>query len=344
MLIRNIIVFASIFLALVGCKKEHIEYYEDNSTIKNSYFTDGEKGPIIGEYKEYRSNGDLKETRNYKNGILEGKSYWFWKNDTVYEKNYVNGKLEGIQKFRGYNVTKNFDVIDSLQEYHYSAGKYVPNIETGVFVDFRDSVSYKTISIGGQTWMAENLRYETKGSYCYAGKKENCEIYGRLYTQKTAETACPEGWKIFSQNELWKLGFNSNGLLEYEEKKEKDGKISLIPKLDFFEYNLKSSSNWSKDEWNGGDKVGFSILPSGYYCPKGIEKGNVQFNGYGFYYEKGKTQYSFDLGSVALLWQQNEKGNLSPMFFSGSGKNQNFSAKCGGGTPIALAVRCIKKK
>ncbi len=343
MLFRNIVVFASIFFALVGCKKEHIEYYEDNSTIKNSYFTDGEGGPIIGEYKEYRSNGDLREIRNYRNGILEGKNYWFWKNDTVYEKNYVNGKLEGIQKFKGYNVTKNFDVIDSFQEYHYSAGKYVPNIDSGIFVDSRDSVSYKTISIGGQTWMAENLRYEIKGSYCYAGKKENCEKYGRLYTQKVAASVCPEGWKIFSQNELGKLGFNSNGLLEYEEKKEKDGKISLIPKLDFFEYNLKSSSNWSKDEWNGGDKVGFSILPSGYYCPKGIEKGNLQFNGYGFYYEKGKTQYSFDLGSVAVLWQQNEKGNLSPVFFSGSEK-QNFSLKCGRGTPIALAIRCIKKK
>ncbi|MBO4785414.1 MAG: hypothetical protein J5521_11825 [Lachnospiraceae bacterium] len=330
-------------LAFVGCKKEHIEYFEDNTTIKKSFFTDGDEGPIVGVYKEYRSNGDLKEIRNYKNGSLEGKSFWFWKNDTVYEKNYVNGKLEGIQKFRGYNVTKNFDVIDSFQEYRYSAGKYTPDIENSVFIDPRDSLSYKTISIGGQTWFAENLRYETKGSYCYAGKKENCEKYGRLYTKNAARNACPEGWRIFSQGEFGKLGINSNGLLEYEEKIEKDGKISLTPKLDFFEYNLKSSSGWSKDEWNGGDKIGFSILPSGYYCPKGIEKGNVQFNGYGFYYEKGKTQYSFGLGSMAILWQKNEKDDLSFAGILGSAKDA--SVKCGGNSssPIAIAIRCIKE-
>lgn len=335
--------FIGLALALVGCKKEHVEYYEDNTTVKKSFFTDGDDGPIIGEYKEYRSNGDLKEIRNYQNGSLEGKSFWFWKNDTVYEKNYVNGKLEGMQKFKGYNLTKKFDVIDSFQEYRYFAGKYTPDIENGVFVDPRDSLSYKIISVGGQTWFAENLRYESKGSYCYAGKKENCEKYGRLYTRNAAQSACPEGWKIFTQNEFGKLGINSNGLLEYEEIKEKDGRLSLTPKLDFLEYNLKSSLGWSKDEWNGGDKIGFAILPSGYYCPKGIEKGKVQFNGYGLYYEKGKTQYSFGLGSMAILWQKNEKDDLSVAGIFGTTKNASIECGGNGSSPIAAAIRCIKE-
>ena len=335
------IFFICLALAFVGCKKEHIEYYEDNTTIKKSFFTDGDEGPIIGEYKEYRSNGEIKEVRNYKNGSLEGKSFWFWKNDTVYEKNYVNGKLEGIQKFKGYNVTKKFDIIDSFQEYHYSAGKYTPNIENGVFIDPRDSLSYKIISIGGQTWFAENLRYESKGSYCYAGKKENCEKYGRLYTLKAAETACPEGWNIFTEGDFAKLSVHSYGILEFEEKKEKNGTFSLIPKLDFLEYYLKSSTDWTKDEWNGGDKIGFSVLPSGYYCPKGVGK-DLRYDGWGHFYF-GKIQYSYGLGSVAILWQKDGKGKLSFVALSGSGK-QKIPVKCGGNSSFAIAIRCIKEQ
>lgn len=320
------IVLAAMF-CLNGCKKDHVEYYADNQTIKKVYYTDGDNGPLIGEYKEFRSNGDLQEIRNYKKGLLDGKYFYLWKGDTILEKNYKFGKIDGKQYAYWYKVS-NSPILDSIQEYNYKEGKYLPNVKLDSFLDVRDSVSYKIISVGKKTYFAENLKYKGERSYCYSGKDENCEKYGRLYTKQNVRQVCPEGWTLLSQFDFVQLAFLSMGVIEFENKVKKNGEIYIEQKIDGMFFGLRGSFGWKKPEWKGSDILGFNILPSGYYCPNGV---------YNFY--SGKKQYSFEEGSFALMWYVDDKGKLQPMLLS----PQNLNVECGGaGNPIALPVRCMK--
>ena len=133
------------------------------------------------------------------------------------------------------------------------------NCNYGTLTDTRDGQTYKTVVIGEQTWMADNLNYETENSYCYDDDPSNCSKYGRLYTWVAATTVCPSGWHLPSTTE-WKTLFTAVG------GSSTAGTV------------LKSTGGWFNDG-NGTYAFGFSALPAGLR------------NGTGGYYYEGDYAY-----------------------------------------------------
>jgi len=152
---------------------------------------------------------------------------------------------------------------------------------SGAMTDSRDGKTYRTVTIGTQTWMAENLNYKTANSFCYEDKSSNCEKYGRLYSWAVAMDSvgefslngkgcghdttctpeyplrgiCPEGWHLPERD-------------EFEELFATVGGDSVAAR------SLKSKTGWN-DDGNGTDEFGFTLLSAGYR------------NDYGEYYFEG---------------------------------------------------------
>ena len=199
----------------------------------------------------------------------------------------------------------------------------------GSMTDSRDGQSYKTVSIGTQTWMAQNLNYETANSYCYGNTPSNCTKYGRLYTWAAAMDSagswsangkgcgdaktctptypvrgvCPTGWHLPTNAEFETLCTAVGGSSTAGTK-------------------LKLTSGWNDFEGksgNGVDAYSFSALPAGYRNYN--EDYNFEGN-YAFFWSSTEisSNYAYDMD----LRYSNDYASLK----NGSLKNDGFSVRC----------------
>lgn len=202
-----------------------------------------------------------------------------------------------------------------------------PEKSYGDLIDERDGQLYKTITIGTQTWMAQNLNflYEkgTSHSFCFGDDPANCEKYGRLYTWSAAldsaglysedglgcgggatcgyfpvlRGVCPEGWHVPSDK-------------EFETLRSFVSSAGDLQALGFA-------------EWSGATNTsGFSAIPSGFYT---------------YNYGDNKADY-YNLGEVARYWSRSEgASNPYALVIKSSQKLEGTND-----TDDRLSVRCIK--
>jgi len=181
------------------------------------------------------------------------------------------------------------------------------------FTDPRDGQTYKTVNLGTQTWLAENLNYEMQGSWCYADSASYGDKYGRLYTWEAAKIASPPGWHLPS-NEEWKtleryLGMTVEETNIFHLRGEGMGT------------KLKSEKGWETKNGRklGYNESGFNALPGGYRLWDGT------------YHEIGRR------GSWWTSTPENQYGLRRGLFLNDSRIDIDAAT-----VSLGFSVRCVK--
>lgn len=193
------------------------------------------------------------------------------------------------------------------------------NIVYGYLFDGRDQQTYRTVQIGSQLWMAQNLNFKGTGvdsGWAYNNQPDSARKHGRLYTwasvmgltdscntkicstrvSKPQRGICPSGWHVPSDAEWRKLTDTTL-----------NGRQSGIL--------LKSSSGWLYSG-NGTDSVGFHALPSGI-----VGGGTFYFAG------NGGNWWSATEFNASYAWTRGM--DYGDPYVNGTyGKSNGFSLRC----------------
>ncbi|MBO7501184.1 MAG: fibrobacter succinogenes major paralogous domain-containing protein [Fibrobacterales bacterium] len=203
-----------------------------------------------------------------------------------------------------------------------------PRSDYGSMTDRRDGQIYKTIVIGSQTWMAENLNYDYRidgvsyGNWCYGDSARYCSVTGRLYTwgaaMDTAATGCGDGIDCAADTGMVRGVCPDDWHLP--SRAEWD---TLFAAVGGGPSELKSQTGW-RTNWRldgyGNDAFGFSALASGWRKLDGDIVG---------------------AGGYANFWSSSEKAPthayLTSLSYDRQGIDRNNLEKAYG-----YSVRCVK--
>ena len=199
--------------------------------------------------------------------------------------------------------------------------------ETSTAVTDKDGNVYKTVTIGSQVWMAENLKTTKylngdsigttipatlgingestpKYQWAYGGNESNVATYGRLYTWYAvtdSRNVCPTGWHVPTNVELTTLTTYLGGDSIAGIKLKETG-----------------STHWISPNTGATNESGFTALPGGY---RGYE-GSSYFTGYAGYWWSATESDATNAWYHGLYYNGIYEHNLS------NSKKVGFSVRC----------------
>lgn len=139
------------------------------------------------------------------------------------------------------------------------------------FTDPRDGIRYRTVELNGQTWLAENLRFETEASWYFDDEKSENDAFGRLYHWEAAQRACPPGWRLPTDEEWQELFLHYGGYFDWESGKEKGD-----PEKAYDALGEGSAFNALLGGFRQPDGVYYSLGASGnYWSSTAVDKKNA---------------------------------------------------------------------
>ena len=215
------------------------------------------------------------------------------------------------------------------------------------FTDSRDGQSYDIVKIGTLMWMAENLNFETSGSFCPENDSRNCKRLGRLYSWAEARSVCPEGWRLPMKADFESLIAAAVGEDATSEDaaqspsqsfaQSRGGNPGAVPNASSAVQNnkagvvLKARDGWFK-KGNGSDALGFKALPAGYGFVNVVASGPASSN-------------KFDgIGGYAYFWSvtedvENPESNAYYLFIAFNSKSASVNSFS---KSDLRSVRCVQ--
>lgn len=173
------------------------------------------------------------------------------------------------------------------------------------FIDSRDGKTYKSMKIGNDEWMIENLNYQSDScSYVYAFLANYATIFGRVYDWPIAQTIAPQGWHLPTDIEFTALINYLGGNIVAGGKMKSGG-----------------STLWSAPNAGATNISGFNALPAG-----GRYSGNFT-----------------NLYKSAFFWTSNNNGTKDAWSYAIDYDLTNISRNAEPKS-TAMSVRCVKDK
>lgn len=222
--------------------------------------------------------------------------------------------------------------------------QFNPNVTYGTVTDVEGNV-YKTVTIGYQTWMAENLRttkynngdtipnltnntdwhYTQQGGYCnYENNSSNSIMYGRLYNEFTifdSRKIAPEGWHIPSLSE-WMTLFTYLGGIENAGNKMKEIGTIHWTESAYDQFNVKYSNSSTNES-------GFTAIGSGIRQRRVSEAWFDGINKVGYFWTSTKSDYN----AYHVLLNSIDGAIVTSRYFaSGDYDSQHYG----------ISIRCVK--
>ena len=220
------------------------------------------------------------------------------------------------------------DSISGISPLGSSKGK--PTATVGKVKDV-DGNWYKTVKIGTQWWMAENLkttRYQNHDligtttpanldicgestpqyQWAFEGNESNVATYGRLYTWYVINDSrglCPNGWHVSTDAE-WTI------LIDFLDYTVAAGKLKATGTIQ------DGTGLWWTPNEGATNETGFTALPGGNrYCGPGFSN----FSGFGFWWT------STAASPTEALFRWMGFGN-SDVLFGSLYNNDGISVRC----------------
>jgi uncharacterized protein (TIGR02145 family) len=282
------------FIFDTGASDVTLSLTEATFMLKNGYLS---KDDIIGTSNYSDANGDISEGINVLLREIEIQGLKLYNVKAAIVKNRDAPLLLGqtaISKLGVVQLDLNSNTLTIVSN-NSTKPSTNSNIQTNICIDI-DGNKYKTVKIGSQTWMAENLNVEhfrngdllfhaktgkewiwavnnkkPAWSYYLKADSSNTNKFGKLYNWYAVidpRILAPEGWHLPNKEEWLLLYDNLGG--------ENEASIKM-----------KDTLYWRKKIRNGSIKIdgfGFLAIPTGSIeCKLGRDFGYITRNDRGFY-------------------------------------------------------------